>query len=102
MLKFVKLLLAGSRKDAKLAKAEPRISRIDTDFWNLTTDNGQQTTDCPSEERKDSCKSVWYVEKERDYFVGLWSFYIFVAEFRNKLKKGGNGKQKIYNNDLVF
>ena len=32
MLKFVKLLLAGSCKDAKLAKAEPRISRIDTDF----------------------------------------------------------------------
>ena len=30
------------------------------------------------------------------------SFYIFVAEFRNKLKKGGNGKQKICNLDLVF
>ena len=32
MLKFVKLLLAGSRKDAKSAKEPPRISRIDTDF----------------------------------------------------------------------
>ena len=27
--------------------------------------------------------------------------YIFVAEFRNELKKGGNGKQKDYNLDLV-
>ena len=100
MLKFVKLLLAGSRKDAKLAKAEPRISRIDTDFWNLTTDNEQQTTDCPSEERKDSCKSVWYVEKERDNFVGLWKFCTFAFVNWNQIKKGGNGKQKDYYKDL--
>mgnify|MGYP003413792070 FL=1 len=33
---------------------------------------------------------------------GYESFYIFVAEFRNKLKKGGNGKQSNYNLDLVF
>ena len=33
---------------------------------------------------------------------GCESFYIFVAEFRNKLKKGGNGKQSNYNLDLVF
>ena len=46
----------GSRKDAKLAKEAPRISRIDMYLFNLTTDNGQQTTDFISEERKDSCK----------------------------------------------
>ena len=45
-----------SRKVAKLAEEAPRISRIDTDFFNLTTDYGQQTTDFISEERKDSCK----------------------------------------------
>ena len=45
-----------SRKDAKFAKEAPRISRIDTYLFNLTTDYGQQTTDFISEERKDSCK----------------------------------------------
>ena len=28
--------------------------------------------------------------------------YIFVAEFRNELKKGGNGKQNFYSLDLVI
>ena len=28
--------------------------------------------------------------------------YIFASEFRNELKKGGNGKQKDYNLDLVI
>ena len=45
-----------SRKDAKLAKKAPRISRIDTYLFNSTTDYGQQTTDFINEERKDSCK----------------------------------------------
>ena len=47
---------AFSRKDAKLAKEAPRISRIDTYLFNLTTDYGQQTTDFINKERKDSCK----------------------------------------------
>ena len=38
----------------------------------------------------------------RDYFVGLLSFYIFVAWIGNQIKKGGNSKQKDYYNDLVF
>ena len=46
----------GSRKDAKLAKEAPRISRIDTYLFNSTTDYGQQTTDFINDERKDSCK----------------------------------------------
>ena len=53
---FANLHVSFSRKDAKLAKEAPRISRIDTYLFNLTTDYGQQTTDCLSEERKDSCK----------------------------------------------
>ena len=50
------LHVSFSRKDAKHAKEAPRISCIDTYIFNLTTDYGQQTTDCLSEERKDSCK----------------------------------------------
>ena len=50
------LVLFFSRKDAKLAKEGPRISRIDTYLFNSTTDYGQQTTDFINEERKDSCK----------------------------------------------
>ena len=63
MLKFhngsanlANLVLFFSRKDAKHAKEAPRISRIDTYLFNLTTDYGQQTTDFISEERNDSCK----------------------------------------------
>ena len=37
----------------------------------------------------------------RDYFVGLLSFYIFVAWIGNQIKKGGNGKQKDYSLDWV-
>ena len=36
-----------------------------------------------------------------NHFVVSESFYIFVAEFRNKLKKGGNGKQNDSNSDEV-
>ena len=50
------LHVSFSRKDAKFAKEAPRISRIDTYLFNLTTDYGQQTTDFISDERKDSCK----------------------------------------------
>ena len=63
MLKFhncsaylANLHVSFSRKDAKHAKEAPRISRIDTYLFNLTTDYGQQITDFISEERKDSCK----------------------------------------------
>ena len=60
--------------------------------------------------KKDSCKFAWFVELplrslltlREKILSGYESFYIFVAEFRNKLKKGGNGKQKNYYNDLVF
>ena len=69
MLKFhnVSAYLANlhgnfSRKDAKLAKEKPRISRIDTNLFSLTTDYGQQTTDFPSEKRKDSCKFAGYAK----------------------------------------
>ena len=41
---------------AKFAKEAPRISRINTYLFNLTTDYGQQTTDFINDERKDSCK----------------------------------------------
>ena len=53
---LVNLHGGDSRKDAKHAKEAPRISRIDTYLFNLTTDNGQQTTDFINDERKDSCK----------------------------------------------
>ena len=47
-----------SRKDAKLAKEAPRISRIDTYLFNTTTNYGRQTTDFINDERKDSCESA--------------------------------------------
>ena len=37
----------------------------------------------------------------RDNFVGLWKFCTFAFVNWNQIKKGGNGKQKDYNLDLV-
>ena len=50
-----------------------------------------------SESQINPCDSFAFIRKSLSI---LESFYIFVAEFRNKLKKGGNGKQKIYCNEL--
>ena len=51
-----------SRKDAKFAKEAPRISRIDTYLFNLTTDYGQQTTDCMKDEIKNPRQYVRFVK----------------------------------------
>lgn len=50
-----------------------------------------------SESQINPCDSFAFIRKSLSV---LESFYIFVAEFGNKLKKGGNGKQKIYCNEL--
>lgn len=50
-----------------------------------------------SESQINPCNSFVFIRKSLSV---LESFYIFVAEFGNKLKKGGNGKQKIYCNEL--
>ena len=60
----------------------------------------------PRDTRKHLCDFATLREKNqplREIILSVYeSFYIFVAEFRNELKKGGNGKQKDYYNDLVF
>ena len=60
--KLANLYVSFSRKDAKFAKEAPRISRIDTYLFNLTTDYGQQTSDCLKDEIKNPHQYVRFVE----------------------------------------